>query len=69
MFETNERPADRAARAVAGAGLMAASTKLGVTSAKPLGVVAVLLGVVLVFTAATGCCPLYRAFGFSTVKR
>jgi hypothetical protein len=68
MFENNARPADRAARAVAGAGLLAASTKLGVTSAKPLGIVTALLGVVLVLTAVTGCCPLYRALGFSTVK-
>jgi hypothetical protein len=68
MLQTNEGPADRAVRAVAGVGLMAASTKLGVASAKPLGIVTALLGVVLVFTAVTGCCPLYCAFGFSTVK-
>jgi hypothetical protein len=68
MFQKNERPADRVVRAVAGAGLLAASAKCGVTSGKPLGVVAALLGAVLLFTAATGSCPLYSRLGFSTDK-
>jgi uncharacterized membrane protein HdeD (DUF308 family) len=43
-------------------------TSLGLTSAKPLGIVAVVVGAVLLFTAATGSCLLYRLVGIDTSK-
>lgn len=69
MFEKNESAVDRIVRTVAGGGLLVASfASLGVTSAKPLGIVAALVGAVLLFTAATGSCLLYRLVGVDTAK-
>ena len=69
MFETNESTADRIARTVLGGGLLIASfTSLGVTSAKPLGILAALIGAVALFTAATGSCLLYKLVGVNTAK-
>ena len=44
------------------------ATSLGVTSGKPLGIVAAAVGAILLFTAATGSCLLYRAVGIDTSK-
>ncbi|MCZ2113904.1 MAG: DUF2892 domain-containing protein [Anaerolineae bacterium] len=33
-----------------------------------LGIVALVVGIVLLFTAIFGFCPIYRIFGFSTCK-
>jgi hypothetical protein len=69
MLEKNESTADRIVRTVAGGGLLVASfASLGVTSAKPLGIVAALIGAVLLFTAATGSCLLYKLVGVDTAK-
>ena len=69
MLTKNESTIDRVVRGVLGAGLLvAAFAGLGLTSAKPLGIVAALIGAVLLFTAATGSCLLYRPFGIDTSK-
>ena len=69
MFEKNESTADRVVRALVGGGLFVVSyASLGVTSAKPLGILSALVGAVLLFTAATGSCLLYRLVGISTAK-
>jgi hypothetical protein len=69
MFEKNESTADRLVRTVAGAALLVASfASLGVTSGKPLGILSGLIGAVLLFTAATGSCLLYRLVGLNTAK-
>jgi Protein of unknown function (DUF2892). len=36
--------------------------------AKPLGILAALIGAVLLFTAAAGSCLVYRPFGIDTSK-
>jgi hypothetical protein len=70
MFEKNESPLDRVVRAVVGGGLLAASlASLGLTTGKPLGIFFGAVGVVLLFTAATGSCLLYKLFGVSTAKQ
>jgi Inner membrane protein YgaP-like, transmembrane domain len=70
MLEKNESTADRTARTVLGGGLLVASfASLGVTSAKPLGILSALIGAVLLFTAATGSCLLYRLVGANTAKQ
>jgi uncharacterized membrane protein len=67
MFGTNEGRADRIARAVAGAGLLACSIRRMTRSqGKTLGVVGALIGATLLFTAATGSCPIYSALGIDT---
>jgi hypothetical protein len=69
MFEKNESTADRLVRTVAGAALLVVSfASLGVTSGKPLGILAAVIGAVLLFTAATGSCLLYRLVGLNTAK-
>jgi ABC-type uncharacterized transport system permease subunit len=69
MFTKNENTVDRLVRTILGVGLVVVSvTSLGITSAKPLGIVAALIGAVLLFTAATGSCLLYRLVGIDTSK-
>ena len=69
MFEKNESTADRLVRTVAGAGLLVTSfASLGVTSAKPFGILSGLVGAVLLLTAASGSCLLYRLVGVNTAK-
>lgn len=59
----NEGKIDRIVRAVAGvAGLGYGLSNLDSTP----GIIAAVLGVVLVATAAIGFCPIYRLFGAST---
>ncbi len=69
MFPRNEGVTDRVARAVLGAGLIGLSLGVGVVSRKPLGLGAALVGAVLLFTAATGSCQLYRPLGIDTSKQ
>lgn len=67
MFKRNESAADRVVRLVVGAGLVIVSlTSFGLASGKLLGVVLAVIGAVLLFTAATGVCLLYKLFGFKT---
>ena len=69
MFAKNESALDRVVRTALGGGLLIVSaTSLGVTSGKPLGIVAAAVGAILLFTAATGSCLLYRAVGIDTSK-
>jgi hypothetical protein len=67
MLSKNEGRADRIARAVAGAGLLACSMRrLTRSQGKTLGVVSALIGATLLVTAATGFCPIYAALGTHT---
>ena len=69
MPTKNESALDRVVRASLGGGLLIVSaTSLGVTSGKPLGIVAAAVGAILLFTAVTGSCLLYRAVGIDTSK-
>ncbi len=69
MFGTNESRKDRIARAALGAGLLACSVRrLGRSSGTTLGIVGALTGATLLFTAATGFCPIYAVLGFDTSK-
>ena len=69
MLTKNESALDRVVRTALGGGLLIVSaTSLGVTAGKPLGIVAAAVGVILLFTAATGSCLLYRAVGIDTSK-
>jgi hypothetical protein len=69
MFTHNESTTDRIVRTVVGGGLLAVSfTSLGVASARPLGIGAALVGAVLLFTAVSGSCLLYRPFGIHTSR-
>ena len=69
MLTKNESALDRVVRTALGGGLLIVSaTSLGVTSSKPLGIVAAAVGAILLFTAATGSCLLYRAVGIDTSK-
>jgi uncharacterized membrane protein len=69
MFGQNESRADRIARAVAGAGLLACSIRrLTRGRGKTLAVFGALTGATLLFTAATGSFPIYSALGVSTSK-
>lgn len=58
-MKTNMGSGDRAVRVVVGGGLLAATIAGAVG---PWGYI----GVVPLFTAALGTCPLYSVFGFST---
>ena len=66
MFTRNESSLDRIVRGIGGAALVAAAVGLGLGN--PLGIVALVAGGVLLFTAATGFCLLYRLFGIDTAK-
>jgi uncharacterized membrane protein len=69
MFGKNESRADRIARAAAGAGLLACSIKrMASGRGKALAVLGALTGATLLFTAATGSCPVYAALGIDTSR-
>ena len=68
MFERNESTADRLVRAGAGTALVAVGAAACATHRRPLGALSAFLGAALLVTAATGCCPLYRALHFSTAN-
>jgi hypothetical protein len=68
MFEKNESTADRLVRAGAGTALVAAGAVACATHRRPLGALSALVGGVLLITAASGCCPLYRALHFGTAN-
>ena len=60
---------ERSIRAIVGiVALVAAFTTLGALEGATLGVVAVVVGVVMLGTAAMGWCPPYAIFGISTCK-
>jgi hypothetical protein len=69
MFRKNESTRDRAARAVLGSGLLLCSVnRWGLRVGRPLGIVGGLLGMVLLGTAATGTCLIYRLIGADTAR-
>lgn len=60
---------DRAVRAVIGiVALVLAFTSLGVMQGSLLGILAAVVGVVMLGTAAVGMCPLYLPLKLSTCK-
>ena len=66
---TNVGTADRAVRAVIGiVALVLAFTTLGVMAGAAWGIVAAVVGVVMLGTAALGRCPAYMPFKISTCK-
>lgn len=66
MPTRNQGALDRVVRGAGGVALVSAAARLGFGS--PLGALAVAAGGVLIFTAATGFCPLYRLLGIDTAK-
>jgi hypothetical protein len=65
----NVGTADRAVRALIGiAALVLAFTTLGVMAGAVWGIVAAVVGVVMLGTAALGICPAYMPFKISTCK-
>lgn len=66
---TNVGTADRAVRAVIGiVALVLAFTALGVMAGAVWGIVAAMVGVLMLGTAALGMCPAYMPFKISTCK-
>ena len=66
IMQKNENTTDRVIRLVAGAILLAVG--LFVFQGGTMGIIFDILGAVLLFTAATGFCLIYKLFGFSTRK-
>ena len=66
-MKTNESNIDRVIRAVAGVVLLYLG--FGGFLGGALGIVADVLGVVLLLTGAVGFCPLYAMFKLSTLKK
>ncbi len=65
----NEGIADRTARFILGVVLLAVAWfVLDLGSANIMGIVAAVVSVVLMGTAAIGFCPAYRIFGIRTCK-
>jgi hypothetical protein len=60
----NEGNTDRVVRLVVGVVATGAAFAVGAGSA--LGIALLVVAAIMVVTAATGFCPLYRIFGFST---
>lgn len=60
----NEGTADRVIRLVVAVVAVLAAFAVGAGSV--LGIVLLVVGAVMLVTAATGFCPLYRVFGLST---
>lgn len=63
-MRTNEGTTDRVLRAVAGVVALVIALMAGLGSVG--GILMLVVGAILVVTAATGFCPLYRVFGVST---
>ena len=61
---TNEGTVDRIIRAVLGIAALVGAVAVGIGTVA--GIVMLVLGGILVVTAAVGFCPLYRVLGIST---
>jgi hypothetical protein len=61
---TNEGTLDRIIRAVLGVAALVGALAIGISTAG--GVALLVVGGILVVTAAVGFCPLYRVLGIST---
>jgi membrane-bound ClpP family serine protease len=69
MFKQNEGPIDRIVRCILGiAAMVVAFLVLDAGDAAAGGIVLAVVGVVLLVTAATGFCAVYKLFNFSTKK-
>ncbi|MBT3722120.1 MAG: DUF2892 domain-containing protein [Gammaproteobacteria bacterium] len=67
MMKKNVGTTERVIRAIVGlVALGAAFTVLGVLEGATLGIVAAVVGVVMLFTASIGWCPPYAIFGINT---
>jgi hypothetical protein len=66
QMNANVGSPDKIARIVAG--VVAAVVAFMVGAGSALGLVLLLVAAVLIVTAVTGFCPLYRVFGVSTCK-
>lgn len=64
----NEGTIDRGVRAVIGVLLIAWALFTG-SGNMALWIIALIVGLVLIVTAAVGFCPLYRVFGINTNKK
>lgn len=68
-MERNESTLDRIVRAVVGGALIAlAAWGFDLASGNVAGIVLAAFGGVLLFTAVTGFCALYKLFGVSTCR-
>ncbi|MGC8837894.1 MAG: YgaP family membrane protein [Anaerolineae bacterium] len=68
-MQANEGTVDRIVRLVLGAVLLWAGLwPLGGLRGAAWGIVAAVIGLILLFTAATGFCLIYRILGISTRK-
>ena len=68
-MQANEGTVDRIVRLVLGAVLLWAGLwPLGGLGGAVLGIVVAVVGLILLFTAATGFCLIYRILGISTRK-
>ena len=65
-MKNNMGKTDRIVRVVAGIVLLAAGA-MDYTST--LGIVAIVLGLILLFTASVNSCPIYSALGISTAHK
>jgi len=66
MFKANEGPADRWIRAIVGVVILAVSYYSLMGKIQITGYV---IGIILVFTAITGFCGLYKLLGISTIEK
>jgi uncharacterized membrane protein len=65
-MSTNESTLDRIIRGIVGAIALVLAVVVGVGSVG--GILMIVVGGILVVTAAVGFCPLYRILGLSTAK-
>jgi len=66
MFKVNESVKDRINRAIIGGLVLIVAAFLFTGWLKIVGTI---VGIILIFTAITGFCALYRVFNISTVKK
>lgn len=68
-MKVNENGVDRALRLMLGVVLLIASYMwLGVADGEITGIIAAIIGAVLLLTGLVGFCPAYRLVGMSTCK-
>lgn len=68
-MKANENGVDRALRLILGVVLLIASFMwLGAAAGEITGIIAAIIGAVLVLTGLVGFCPAYRLVGMSTCK-
>ena len=65
-MSTNESPIDRVIRVLIAVAAVVVAFVVGASSV--LGIILFVVAAIMLVTAATGFCPLYRVFGMSTCK-